>query len=164
MAQSEDSRDQLAAQVVSQYAAWSAVAGFVPVPFADVAAIGALQLQMLRRIAQVYSVPFTDHLGKSVLASLLGSVVPVMAAPAAAGGILSLLKSFPTAGTTIASLSMPGLSAGSTYAIGKIFIQHFASGGTLLDFNPQHYREHLKSDADKRETTAPAPGSQAAAA
>src|SRR5262245_58394149 len=156
MAQSEDSRDQLAAQVVSQYAAWSAVAGIVPVPFADVAMIGAFQLQMLRRIAQVYSVAFSDHLGKSVLASLLGSVVPAMAAPAAASGVLSLLKSFPTAGSTLASLSMPGLSAGSTYAIGKVFIQHFASGGTLLDFNPHHYREYLKSEAEKRGTTAPA--------
>src|SRR5271165_4890921 len=28
--------------------------------------------------------------------------------------------------------------------IGKVFIKHFASGGTLLDFNPPDYREFIK--------------------
>ena len=38
-------------------------------------------------------------------------------------------------GTVIGALTMPVVSAGATYVIGKVFIQHFASGGTLLDFN-----------------------------
>ena len=40
---------------------------------------------------------------------------------------------------------MPVFSAGATYLIGKVFIQHFASGGTLLDFNPPDYREFIKA-------------------
>ena len=43
---------------------------------------------------------------------------------------------------------MPVLSAGATYAIGKAFIQHFASGGTLLDFNPPDYREFIKAQKE----------------
>jgi hypothetical protein len=43
---------------------------------------------------------------------------------------------------------MPALSAGATYAIGKAFIQHFASGGTLLDFNPPDYREFIRAQRD----------------
>jgi uncharacterized protein (DUF697 family) len=160
MAQSEASHDQLAAQVVSQYAAWTAVAGIIPVPIADVASIGVLQLQMLRRVAQIYSVPFSDHLGKSVLASVVGAVVPAMAAPAATSGILSMLKGFPSIGTALSSLTLPALSAGSTYAIGKVFIQHFASGGTLLDFSPEKYREHLRSHG---ETPGTPPGAALAA-
>jgi hypothetical protein len=44
---------------------------------------------------------------------------------------------------------MPAMSAGATYAIGMVFIQHFASGGTLLDFNPGDYREFVKTQKDK---------------
>jgi hypothetical protein len=44
---------------------------------------------------------------------------------------------------------MPAFSAGATYLIGKVFIQHFASGGTLLDFNPPDYREFIKAQKVK---------------
>jgi hypothetical protein len=43
---------------------------------------------------------------------------------------------------------MPALSAGATYAIGKAFIQHFASGGTLLDFNPPDYRDFFRAQKE----------------
>jgi hypothetical protein len=44
---------------------------------------------------------------------------------------------------------MPIASAGATWVIGKVFIQHFASGGTLLDFNPPDYREFIKEQKAK---------------
>ena len=44
---------------------------------------------------------------------------------------------------------MPVFSAGVTYVIGKVFIQHFASGGTLLDFNPPDYREFIKAQQER---------------
>ena len=47
---------------------------------------------------------------------------------------------------------MPVLSAGATYAIGKAFVQHFASGGTLLDFNPPDYREFIKAQKEMWES------------
>ena len=63
-------------------------------------------------------------------------------------GAASLLKAVPVLGTITAGFVMPALSAGATYAIGKAFIQHFASGGTLLDFNPPDYREFIKAQRD----------------
>jgi uncharacterized protein (DUF697 family) len=106
--------------------------------------IGGLQLQMLRRIAEIYGVPFSENRGKSVLASLIGAVIPASAATTAMVGVSSALKFVPVLGTTVAALTMPAMSAGSTYIVGKVFIQHFASGGTLLDFNPGDYREFIK--------------------
>ena len=44
---------------------------------------------------------------------------------------------------------MPITSAGATWVIGKVFIQHFASGGTLLDFNPPDYRKFIKEQKAK---------------
>jgi uncharacterized protein (DUF697 family) len=160
---SEDPRDEAAARVVSSYAAWAAVAGIIPVPVADVVAIGALQLQMLRKLAEIYGTAFSDNLGKSVLASLAGSILPASVASTAAYGVASALKAFPLIGTSIASVSMPALSAGSTYAIGKVFIQHFSSGGSLLNFDPNEYREFMKAQAEKRANMAAAEGGAPAA-
>ena len=87
--------------------------------------------------------------------------------PASSGvGAASVLKSVPVLGTIAASCVMPALSAGATYAIGKAFIQHFESGGTLLDFNPPDYREFIKAQKEKwtaRSAAAP-PAAQSAPA
>ena len=54
------------------------------------------------------------------------------------------MKGVPLVGTLISAIAMPALSAGATYAIGMAFIEHFASGGTLLDFSAREYREFIK--------------------
>jgi hypothetical protein len=67
---------------------------------------------------------------------------------------------------------MPVYSAGVTYVIGKVFMKHFASGGTLLDFDPPDYREFIKQQQAKfkaqqarfrrppaADSSSPAPGS-----
>jgi hypothetical protein len=43
------------------------------------------------------------------------------------------------------TISYPVAAGASTYAVGKVFMLHFESGGTLLDFDPakmkNYYRE-----------------------
>lgn len=160
----EAQRDTAATQLVSRYAAWSAAAGVIPIPLADIAAVGALQLTMVRKLADLYDVPFSENLGKSLIASLLGSVLPASTAAPAALGIASMLKGVPLIGTTAAALTLPALSAGATYAVGHVFLQHFASGGTLLNFDPQDYREFMKAQTARRaRATAPEPPPAASA-
>jgi uncharacterized protein (DUF697 family) len=132
---------ELAARLVNRFAAWSGVAGLIPVPFVDLLAVGGLQLQMLRRISQLYGVPFSENRGKALIASLGGALIPASSTLGAA----SALKAVPIIGTLASGFVMPILSAGATYAIGKAFIEHFATGGTLLDFNPPDYREFVKA-------------------
>jgi len=134
-------RDHLADELVNRYSAWAAAAGVIPVPILDVVAIGALQLQMLRQLTVIYEVPFSENLGKSLIASTLASVIP---AGAAAPALASALKFIPLAGSAVAALSMPAVSARAPHALGKVFILHFASGGTLLDFEPARYRAFMK--------------------
>ena len=76
-------------------------------------------------------------------------LIPASAATTTAMGVTSALKLIPGIGTLIAAVTMPAFSAGATYLIGKVFIQHFASGGTLLDFNPPDYREFIKAQKEK---------------
>lgn len=140
-----DSRSELAEKLVNRFSMWSGAAGLIPIPLADIAAVGGVQLQMLRKLSELYAVPFSENMGKSAIAALVGAVIPATSAV----GVASVAKGVPVIGTTIGVLSMPALSAGATYLIGKAFIQHFASGGTLLDFHAPDYREFIKEQADK---------------
>jgi uncharacterized protein (DUF697 family) len=147
---------ELAAKLVNRFAVWSGVAGLIPIPVVDLIAVGGLQLQMLRRISQLYGVPFSENRGKALIASLAGALIPASSAMGAA----SALKAVPLFGTLASGFVMPVLSGGATYAIGKAFIEHFASGGTLLDFNPPDYREFVKAQKqmwDSRSKHADAP-------
>jgi len=148
-----EAREEAAARLVDRFAIWSGVAGLIPVPVVDVVAVGGLQLQMLRRISQIYNVAFSENSGKALIAALAGSMIPTTSGIGAA----SVLKAVPVLGTIAAGFVMPVLSAGATYAIGKAFIQHFATGGTLLDFNPPDYKEFVRAHKemwDSRSTAA----------
>src|SRR5262245_36700705 len=141
----DESRDEVASKLVDRFALWAGGAGLIPIPLVDVATVAGVQIQMLRRLSQIYGVPFSDNRGKSLIAGLAGSTIPATSGM----GFASVLKVVPVIGTPIGSLMMPALSAGATYAIGKVFMQHFASGGTLLDFNPPDYREFFKAQKEK---------------
>ena len=137
-----DERKVRARKLVERFSLWSGVAGLLPVPVVDLAAVGGVQIQMLRRISQIYDVPFSKNRGKAIIASFAGTMIP-----ASTGlGMASMIKSVPVAGTAIGSITTPALSVGATYVIGLAFIEHFASGGTLLDFEPPDYREFIKTE------------------
>jgi uncharacterized protein (DUF697 family) len=140
-----EDRDASASKLVDRFALWSGVAGLIPVPVVDVFAVGGIQLQMLNRLSQIYGVPFVENRGKALIASLAGSWIPATSGI----GATSALKAVPILGTVVSGFVMPVLSAGATYAIGKAFIQHFKSGGTLLDFEPPDYREFVKAQKAK---------------
>jgi uncharacterized protein (DUF697 family) len=134
-----------ASQLVDRLSLWSGAAGLIPMPLLDMAAVGGVQLHMLRRLSEIYKIPFSENRGKSIVTSLAGAIAPASVATATS----SLLKGLPGIGTLIGALTMPVASAGATWVIGKVFIQHFASGGTLLNFNPPDYREFIKEQKAK---------------
>jgi uncharacterized protein (DUF697 family) len=143
---SPERRRAIAEKLVERFSLWGGAAGLIPVPFVDLATVGGVQIQMLRRISQIYNVPFSANRGKALIAALAGAMIP-----AGSGlGAASLVKSVPIAGAVVSALAMPTLSAGATYAIGLAFIEHFASGGTLLDFNPPDYRDFINAQKRKR--------------
>src|SRR5664279_2176570 len=140
-----DDRRAAAVKLVERFSLWSGAAGLIPLPLVDLAAVGGVQVRMLSRISQIYGVPFSENRGKALIAGLAGSMIPVSSAIGAA----SIIKGVPLFGTVVSAFAMPAMSAGATYAIGMVFIEHFASGGTLLDFNPGDYREFLKAQREK---------------
>jgi uncharacterized protein (DUF697 family) len=136
-----DSRRARATKLVERFSLWSGAAGLIPVPFVDLAAVGGVQIQMLRRISQLYGVPFSKNRGRAIIAGLAGTMIPVTTGI----GMSSYIKSVPLIGTAVGAIATPALSVAATYAIGMVFIQHFATGGTLLDFAPPDYHEFIKA-------------------
>ncbi|MCX8112493.1 MAG: DUF697 domain-containing protein [Bacteroidia bacterium] len=102
-------------------------AGLIPLPFADWATTTAVQLNLVRKLAELYEVPFFSGVAKGLIASLVG-------ATAVRGGA-SLVKLIPGVGWMVGGLTASILAAATTYAVGKVFMSHFAGGGTLRDFD-----------------------------
>jgi uncharacterized protein (DUF697 family) len=153
-------RSEVATKLVDRFAIWSGVAGLVPIPVVDLLAVGGLQVQMLRRLSQIYDVEFSANRGKAVIAALAGTMIPATSGMGAA----SALKAVPILGMLASGFVMPVLSAGATFAIGKAFIQHFESGGTLLDFNPPDYRDFVKAQKQMWESRSTAKSESTTAA
>ena len=143
-----DERKARALKLVERFSLWSGVAGLLPVPVVDLAAVAALQIQMLRRLSQIYDIPFSKNRGKAIIASFAGTMIPATTGL----GMASMIKSVPVAGTAIGAMTTPALSVGATYVIGRAFIEHFASGGTLLDFEPPDYQEFIKTGMELGKT------------
>jgi uncharacterized protein (DUF697 family) len=137
-------KDVAAQEIVKKYALYSAGAGLIPFPVADFAAITALEVKMLNDLGNLYGVPFQQEMVRPIVASLIGGYSSTKLGWGVGG---SFMKSVPIVGQALGLLSMPAFGAGLTYAIGKVFIQHFASGGTFLDFDPEKVRAHFSNAA-----------------
>lgn len=134
-------RNVEAHETLKNYVLVSMAVGLVPVPLIDIAALIGIQLKLVHSIAQQYNVPFSSALANSLIASLLGGVVTTTTAMPLA----SMVKLIPFVGSVSGFLSVAILGGATTYAVGKVFIQHFESGGTFLDFEPEKVKEHFKS-------------------
>jgi uncharacterized protein (DUF697 family) len=135
-------QDLRATEVIKRYAAYAAGAGLIPIPSLDMAVIAGVEYKMLVEIAKVYDVPFENDRVRPIIGAVIGAYVSTEVGYGIGG---SLLKSVPLFGTVFGVLSVPAYAAGLTWAVGRVFMQHFASGGTLLDFDPAKVRAYFAS-------------------
>ena len=135
-------KQQVALETVKRYMWLSGAAGLVPVPLADLIAVSGVQLKMLADISKIYDFPFQASRGKMVIGSLMGYVLP----RALSFGVLgSLIKGIPVVGVLAGEPAMALFSAASAWALGSVFIQHFESGGTFLNFDPGAVKEYYRT-------------------
>jgi len=123
-----------AQRLVRRYLAWSAGAGALPVPVLDVAALTFVQLKMLREISALYGIAFAETRVRALVAALAGGLAPSALAGATAG---SAAKALPGVGWFLGAATVAAFAGASAYAVGHVFIEHFESGGTYLDFKPE---------------------------
>lgn len=119
----------------------AAAGGFVRLPVADILAIGAVQLDMIRQLCRVYNIEFAEAQGKAVVSSITSATLGKAIAGSAIKfiPILNLVSAIPNA-----------IFAGaSTYAVGEVFKIHFERGGTILDFEMERAKKLYKEKFEK---------------
>ncbi len=131
-----------AQHIILDYSMWSAGTGLIPAPFFDMLAMVALEIRMVKRLSALYGVPFSKERGRSLLAALLSGVHAGL-------WTTSCLKLVPIFGLAGVVVPMVAISGGITYAVGRVFVQHFESGGTLLDFRPEKMRRYYLEQVKK---------------
>lgn len=138
----EPTRLEQAHELVKKNMCWSMGISLVPVPLIDMAAVIAFQIRMLKQLSDLYGIPFKEHAAKNIVAALVGGLSTGVLGVAI---LSSLVKSVPGIGMVLGGLVvMPVIAGAITYAVGKVFIQHFESGGTFLNFNPEKTRRYFE--------------------
>ncbi|MGK0315133.1 MAG: hypothetical protein ACI86M_001361, partial [Saprospiraceae bacterium] len=66
-------KTEMANSVIQNHMIWSMGAGFIPVPIADLFAVAAIQLDMIRQMCKIYDIDFKETEGKAVITALTGS-------------------------------------------------------------------------------------------
>lgn len=149
-----------AGHIIRRNAGWAFGGGILPIPVVDMMVVSGIQLKMLNELSKLYGVPFSDNAAKGIISALLGSLLPSGFAHGATGYVL---RSVPVVGPLLGVLVMPTFSSAATWAIGRVFVQHFESGGTFLDFDPVKVREHFKAEFARAQNQAKSPTTATAA-
>jgi len=134
-------KTEMANSVIQNHMIWSMGAGFIPVPIADLFAVSAIQLDMIRQMCKIYDIDFKETEGKAVITALTGSSLARLGARA--------IKFIPGVGSILGGVTMAVLSGGSTYALGEVFKKHFETGGTFLDFDPSRLKKYYDEKFEK---------------
>jgi uncharacterized protein (DUF697 family) len=138
----ENEKTKHADTVIRNHVIWSMGAGLIPVLIADIFAVSALQLDMIRQLCRVYDVDFSETQGKAIVTSLTSSTV----ARITAGSVIKLI---PGVGSLLGGVTVSIFAGASTYALGEVFKKHFDSGGTILDFDPARLKKLYKEKFEK---------------
>lgn len=136
-------RDARGEEIIHQHMLGAMGLGLLPFPAIDAMAITGVQVNMLRSLATLHGVEFANI---QIFYSIVGSLTAGLGLPLAlAPAVVSIFKVVPGLGTLGGLVSMPLVAGAATYALGRVFAQHFESGGTLLTFDALKVRRSLRS-------------------
>ena len=114
-------------EIIKSHVIFSMTAGAIPIPLADIAAVTAIQVDMIKQLAQFYGADFDQNKGKTIVSAVTGATAARIGA--------SIVKSIPGVGTLIGIGMQMILSGASTYALGHLFKNHFSKSGTMLNIS-----------------------------
>jgi uncharacterized protein (DUF697 family) len=113
--------------IINNHVLWATGAGALPVPVIDIAAVASVQLDMLKKLAALYAVDFSEERGRAWLSILSTNVAARVAANA--------LKLVPGVGSILGGGAMAIMSGASTYALGTVVARHFEKNGSFEDLD-----------------------------
>ncbi len=103
---------------------YSMGAGAIPIPLLDLAAVTAVQMDMIKQLCDLYYKDYNEVTGKALIAALTGSMTARYGA--------SIVKTIPGIGSLLGGVSMVVLSGASTYAVGQV-CANFLAGNVNLE-------------------------------
>jgi uncharacterized protein (DUF697 family) len=132
-----------AERIVRHFALGALSVLLVPTLLAEWVLLPALQLVLIHKLCDSYGQKFVLNAAKAKITLFLSWLF--LLSTADAGSVV--LRHLPLIGTGWRRVSTALIGSASTYAIGKVFILHFESGGTLLSLDPekiwQYYTEQF---------------------
>ena len=131
--------------IIKRHVLFSMGAGFIPIPVVDIAAVTAVQLDMIRQLCKCYDQDYNDSSGKAFVGTLMGNTLSRIAAHT----VGSVFKVVPIIGTALGGATVSAFSGATTYAIGQVVAQHFASGGSINKFDAEELRDFYQEQFQK---------------
>jgi uncharacterized protein (DUF697 family) len=116
--------------------------GLVPMPLFDLALLSGNQVAMVNSLSGLYGVPFEKQKVQSIIIALVSSALPVLGVI----GLSSGAKLIPGIGSLFGSGTVAVTGGAVTYGVGRVFIAHFETGGSLLDLDPAKMRDLFKQE------------------
>jgi len=122
-----------ALRIVNRHAGYSAVGGIIPLPVASFAGVTAVIVRMVKVLSDHYGVAFERDRARAIVVGLLAGAMPTGLATVTSSTLLYVVPASALVGLAVSSLS----AAACTRGVGRIFVEHFESGATLVDFPAQ---------------------------
>ncbi|MEM6803083.1 MAG: DUF697 domain-containing protein, partial [Bacteroidota bacterium] len=144
-------QDVLAQETIRDHVLYAMACGAIPGPFIDLAAVTAVQIDMLQKLANIHGLDYSEASSRALIGALAGNMLTKVGS--------SLFKIIPGIGTLIGMASQVVISGASTYALGDVFHRHASEGGTFENMNmevlkkyyEQKYEEGKQKAADWKE-------------
>jgi len=134
-----------AREIIQDHVLYSMGAGLIPLFLIDIAAITAVQMEMIKQLCQTYDVDFHETRGKAIVTALTGTTLGRLAGY----GIGSALKVIPGLGTFLGGVTLSVTAGATTFAVGQVFANHFEHGGSIFDLDPEDFKRFYRDQLER---------------
>lgn len=133
--------------IIEDHTTVAMLASLIPIPLAEFVALSAVHIKMVEQLASLYKVEFKAHLAEAFIASLLTAYVSTVAGIFAVGRLSKLV---PGLGAMVGVVALAPLAGALTYAMGRVFVWHFESGGTLSSLDEPNAQATFRREMEMR--------------
>ena len=134
-----------AESIVKHFALGALSSLLVPTLLAEWVLLPAIQLALIHKLCDIYGQKFVINAAKAKITIFLAWLFTL----STVDSFRVVLRHLPLIGTGWRRVSTALIGSASTYAIGKVFILHFESGGTLLSLDPEKTRQYYSEQFAK---------------
>jgi len=137
----EIKRRERADALIRRHVVWSSGAGLIPIPLADIAAVTAVQVNLLRDLTKLYNSELPEPVLENFVTALTGGMFARIGA--------SAVKAIPGIGSLLGGASMSIMSGASTYAVGRVAKRHLEMAGSLAKVDLAVAKREYRADYER---------------